>query len=326
MLSNQFLQINPGEGKSTAIAITSIVFSILGYDVYCAHLSQQNSQKDYDNFCCLFKAFNVENRINYGTLNQVCEKLVKNETKIESILLVEEVDALFDLKFIKSANFAVSKTFKHIMGATSVIDSLNTAQLNYLASEYSINKFCYIPSIYGESKLQFQNADVQIVDRNHFSAITTEIIKRSRGKVGIPIFVCFESAEKLYQFYNQQVKFLNTHINILSRNSVTQAQSMIPHTVTLVYDYIGSGSDFIQYDKLINEFGVHVIQTYLSDKVNQTRNQQISARSGANGSFSMVLLQSEIAKFGTWSGEEYSELEKKRDEFYSRKFVNDRKE
>ncbi|CAL5985694.1 Kinase [Hexamita inflata] len=325
MLSNQFLQINPGEGKSTAIAITSIVLSILGYNVYCAHLSQQNSQKDYDNFSCLFKAFNVENRINYGTIDQVCEKLVKNDTQIDSILLVEEVDALFDLKFIKSANFDVSKTFKHVMGVTSVLDSLNSAQLHYLASEYYINKFCYIPSIYGESKLQFSNADVQIVDSNHFSAITTEIFKRSRGKIGIPIFVCFESAEKLYQFYNQQIKFLNAHVNILSRNSITQAQSMIPHTVTLVYDYFGSGSDFIQYDKIINEFGVHVIQTYLTDKVNQTRNQQMTARSGANGSFSMVLLQSEIDKFGKWSGEEFSELEKKRDEFYSRKF-GDRKE
>jgi preprotein translocase subunit SecA len=75
-LSNILVQVKTGEGKSIVLGVSSIIFALAGCEVYCACYSRYLSERDKKIFEKLFKAFNVEKRIHYGTFNQLCEKII----------------------------------------------------------------------------------------------------------------------------------------------------------------------------------------------------------------------------------------------------------
>jgi hypothetical protein len=124
-LRNNLVQIGTGEGKSLTLAISAVVLSLLGFDVFCVCYSEYLSDRDKLTFKPLFQACNLTEHIFYGTFNKICEetinsdgdvrKIVKNliikgdqfETnqntntnlKHPRILLIDEVDVFFSEDF-----------------------------------------------------------------------------------------------------------------------------------------------------------------------------------------------------------------------------------
>lgn len=121
-LSNHLVQIGTGEGKSVILAMVSTLLALLGYDVDCACYSEYLSGRDYEAFQSLFQAFAVGSFVHYGTFNQLCEsfinqhgdvralveatakgtsvqRIAKEPTRREKILLIDEVDVFFNKDF-----------------------------------------------------------------------------------------------------------------------------------------------------------------------------------------------------------------------------------
>ncbi|CAF0934055.1 unnamed protein product [Adineta steineri] len=123
-LVNNLIEISTGEGKSVVIAVTACVFALMGVDVNCSCYSDVLSKRDMNNFRSVFEAFGIENYIQYGTFNKLCEQLLneqcdvrekvrdmiennktmlpKAEIKAQTrpkVLLIDEVDVFLSDKF-----------------------------------------------------------------------------------------------------------------------------------------------------------------------------------------------------------------------------------
>jgi len=121
-LFNNLVQIGTGEGKSVTLAVTSIVLALFGFEVNCTCYSRYLSQRDLADFEPLFTLLGVQQHINYGTFNQICERIINEKGKIRKrvenlvssstststitadpnrakILLIDEVDVFFNKEF-----------------------------------------------------------------------------------------------------------------------------------------------------------------------------------------------------------------------------------
>ncbi|CAF4894014.1 unnamed protein product, partial [Rotaria sp. Silwood1] len=123
-LLNNLVQIGTGEGKSVVMAVTACVFALIGVDVNCSCYSEVLSMRDKNDFAPVFRALGIEERIEYGTFNRLCENLlneqcnvrdkvremiVDNKSKIDvaaksvrtdpKVLLIDEVDVFLSEKF-----------------------------------------------------------------------------------------------------------------------------------------------------------------------------------------------------------------------------------
>jgi hypothetical protein len=78
-VSNHFVQIGTGEGKSVTLAVAALVFALLGMFVDCSCYSSHLCTRDYNAFKKLFEAFGVENFICYQTFNKQCENFIKQK-------------------------------------------------------------------------------------------------------------------------------------------------------------------------------------------------------------------------------------------------------
>ncbi|CAL6043161.1 Helicase-related_protein [Hexamita inflata] len=207
----------------------------------------------------------------------------------------------------------IPKQYTYIIGVTGTLDTVSKPEMKLLTDEYNIKKFSYLPSVYGMNKLNFakDSSDfVKIVEqKEYFICIANEINKKRQNKIGIPILVFFETSAKLDLFYNareyksidnyQKIKIFTEKISAVEKEGVVR-QAVTQNAVTLITREFGRGTDFICYDKTIDGFGgVHVIQTFFSDELSEEKQiKGRTARQGNNGSYSLVLLDSELEKYG----------------------------
>ncbi|CAF0901525.1 unnamed protein product [Adineta ricciae] len=123
-LVNNLVEIGTGEGKSVVLAITSCIFALIGIDVNCSCYSEVLSNRDKNDFRLVFRALGIEDRIQYGTFNKLCEQflneqcnirekvhdlIVKNQNvlaKVDTrerlrpkVLLIDEVDVFLSDRF-----------------------------------------------------------------------------------------------------------------------------------------------------------------------------------------------------------------------------------
>ena len=164
---HRFVRIrNPieiAEGKSLKLGVASCVLALLGFDVSCACYSEFLSKRDYDEFEYLFRAFGVEQYINYGTFYQLCENVMNSDIDIRGtvedmvlgkskkrlkqnkynwnsnatrlkVLLIDEVDVFFNTEFYSSA-YVIGATIKH---ASLTFDVL-TGDMQYNTRRISMN-------------------------------------------------------------------------------------------------------------------------------------------------------------------------------------------
>eukprot|EP01041_Mallomonas_annulata_P002329 gene2329-4529_t len=102
-------------------------------------------------------------------------------------------------------------------------------------------------------------------------------------------------------------------------------------SITLLTRIFGRGTDFICYDdNLIQNGGVHVIQTFVSIQLSEeTQIMGRTARQGNKGSFSLILLDEELEKFGIQNididrmratGSYYTAIDKARCEYFHKEY------
>ena len=123
-LINNLVQIGTGEGKSVVMAVTACVFAMLGASVMCSCYSKYLSARDQRDFASVFQALGIEERIDYGTFNELCEKFLNEQCDLREkvcnmilsnassiaqvsttrsvrpkVLLIDEVDVFLSEKF-----------------------------------------------------------------------------------------------------------------------------------------------------------------------------------------------------------------------------------
>ncbi|CAF3357729.1 unnamed protein product [Rotaria sp. Silwood2] len=123
-LVNNLVEVGTGEGKSVVMAVTACVFALGGVDVNCSCYSEVLSMRDKNDFASVFTALGIEDRIEYGTFNKLCEQLlneqcnvrekvhdmiINNREKIDKVtdseqsrlkvLLIDEVDVFLSDKY-----------------------------------------------------------------------------------------------------------------------------------------------------------------------------------------------------------------------------------
>ncbi|CAL6043111.1 Helicase-related_protein [Hexamita inflata] len=238
----------------------------------------------------------------------------------------------------------IPKQYTYIIGVTGTLDTVSKPEMKLLTDEYKIKKFSYLPSVYGLNKLSFAkdtSDSVKIVEqKEYYLSIVSEINKRRQNKIGIPVLVFFETSAKLDLFYKsrefknidnyQQVKLFTEKISPIEKEGVVR-QAVTQNTVTLITREFGRGTDFVCYDKTIDGHGgVHVIQTFFSDELSEEKQiKGRTARQGNNGSYSLVLLDGELEKYGLVTrdietmkarSELYSTIDPKRQAFFEGKY------
>ncbi|CAL6057004.1 Helicase-related_protein [Hexamita inflata] len=207
----------------------------------------------------------------------------------------------------------IPKQYTYIIGVTGTLDTVSKPEMKLLTDEYNIKKFSYLPSVYGLNKLTFAkdtSDSVKIVEqKEYFLSIVSEITKRRQNNKGIPVLVFFETSAKLDLFYksrefknidnHQQVKLFTEKISPVEKEGVVR-QAVTQNTVTLITREFGRGTDFVCFDKTIDGLGgVHVIQTFFSDELSEEKQiKGRTSRQGRNGSYSLVLLDQELEKYG----------------------------
>ena len=128
MLENNLVEIGTGEGKSAVMAITNCIFALSEFDVNCSCYSGYLSMQDKNGFILVFRALGIEECIQYGTFNKLCENLlsaqcdvrkkvrnmtINNKSVIEvvqkiartrpKVLLIDEVDVFLSKKYYGGA-------------------------------------------------------------------------------------------------------------------------------------------------------------------------------------------------------------------------------
>lgn len=213
----------------------------------------------------------------------------------------------------------IPKYYDCIMGVSGTLQTLSDAESGLLKQKYSIENYTYVPSVYGQNTLKFgerSQEDCLIEGRGYyFTALCNEIKKRlcSLGCLSQPdraVIVFFDTTPRLMEFYaspelekSQLTEFAKV-FTLVEETNDAEKESIIRSavtmgTVTLMNKVFGRGTDFICYDsKLIQNGGVHVIQTFVSENIaEETQIRGRAARQGNNGSFGFVLLDSELERF-----------------------------
>jgi hypothetical protein len=205
-------------------------------------------------------------------------------------------------------------SYQAIMGVTGTYRELSSAEKSVVQNIFSIKQASFIPSAYGETKLVFNSGEhVHVVSDPEFNhTLFTEINKRRVGTNGQPIrpvLVFFDTEDELEAFYNSTVFEdwrVSGMINKMTSSAITtpkERDAAINHAagsgvISLAVKEHGRGSDFILSNPQVKaNGGMAVIDGFMPEtEAEQRQHQGRAARQGQDGSFSMVMKQSEIIK------------------------------
>ena len=76
-----------GEGKSYIIGLLAILMALLGFDVSCACYSKYLSERDKLSFSKLITMLSLNQYIEYGTFNEICESLISKKGNVRDLTL-----------------------------------------------------------------------------------------------------------------------------------------------------------------------------------------------------------------------------------------------
>ncbi|CAM4971805.1 unnamed protein product [Rotaria socialis] len=200
----------------------------------------------------------------------------------------------------------ISAEYIYIMGVTGTLEKLNDKEKQIIKNIYKIKKNTYIPSMFQKNKLVFrEKEDVKIAKIDaHYNVIQREIDVRLRSSRAILVF--FESKQKLNDFYESTaLEAMKQSVAIVTEEAESDENEQklkcatMSGQVTLLTRVFGRGVDFKCCDRTVEENGgTHVIQTFLSEEYSEEiQIKGRTARQGDCGSYSMVLLDSDLNKF-----------------------------
>jgi len=126
-LADRLIQIGTGEGKSVSLGMSAALFALFGFQVDVVCYSRYLSERDYAEFKNLFHNLGVDSLIHYNDINQLTSRVMQSGTnlpnarkaflkflskgllkakepeRIETVLLMDEVDVFFDDAFYGNA-------------------------------------------------------------------------------------------------------------------------------------------------------------------------------------------------------------------------------
>jgi len=192
-----------------------------------------------------------------------------------------------------------------ILGVSGTVQALGKYEWDVM-NRYGIDIYTRMPSVYGRSKFRFldqpgeQQVIVESTKEGYFREVT-DAAKKAVNK-GRAVIVFFQNNSRLQEYMSsvQYVKVVNKGIldetlaheekNYIIKKAATSGQ------VTFTTAVFGRGTDFHCYDQqVLSNGGVHVIQTFLSaSKMEEIQIQGRTARQGAEGTYSMVLLETDL--------------------------------
>jgi len=248
---------------------------------------------------------------------------------------------------ISCGNFSyaeIPKCYAFVMGVTGTLNTLSPPEKKLLEDAYDIRRKTFVPSVYGKNQLNFtadSTTDCIIDSRASFHINLTNEIKYRLQSISTnnyqrAVLVFFETTKKLKEFLNsepmklikseQKVRILTEQTFPVDREGII-AYAVNSGGITLLGREFGRGTDFICHDdRLIQSGGIHVIQTFVSEEISEeTQIKGRTARQGNKGSFSMVLIDTELEKYGISlaeinemksTGKLYSRINQKRCQFF----------
>ena len=210
----------------------------------------------------------------------------------------------------------IPKRYELILGVTGTLmpemkngpQPLGRFEQDIIRQEYRIKSQTELPSVYGERNLLFQenlhvNVTKDVEDFNN--AIEQEVAKAREGRA---ILVFFETEARLKAWndsdYGQRVP--SGTLDIINSDTRKDSISMkvrkatTTGNITLLTREHGRGLDFKCHDKTVEQNGgVHVVQTFLSEELSEEiQIKGRTARGKNKGSFQIILLISDLEKFG----------------------------
>lgn len=210
--------------------------------------------------------------------------------------------------------------YLRILGVTGTLQSLNSVQDAMLRDKFKITSRTYIPSVYGESKLKERPIRIFPGSRYYNEIIDSIQTEVDQGRAVLVFFPSFDLLERFRD--SPEYKRLYRVTQVLSESTKEEHRESIVReavkskSITLVTKQLGRGTDFICSNTQVNQAGgVHVIQTYLS--MDQTEEIQIkgrTARQGENGSFEIILLDTDLEVFGIQGKDEIAALDSLRND------------
>ncbi|KAL4434988.1 hypothetical protein ABPG74_017744 [Tetrahymena malaccensis] len=216
---------------------------------------------------------------------------------------------------LKCGSFSYSEIpfqFEKIIGVTGTLETLSEIEKTIVQNTYKITKNTYIPSVFGQNNRKFAiKDDTYVENEKNYHKILRDRIEKSlvRNSQQRAILVFFENEQKLQKFFNSpELSDLKHCVNVITENTSNLVNEEIKNQlikkatvsgqITLLTAQFGRGTDFKCCDQqVLNNGGVHVIQAFFSTK--KSEEIQIMgrcARQGAEGSFNLVLLDSDLEK------------------------------
>ncbi|KAL7471163.1 hypothetical protein ACHAXS_011481, partial [Conticribra weissflogii] len=184
-----------------------------------------------------------------------------------------------------------------ILGVSGTLQALGEYEKSIL-DKYGLNKFIYVPSVYGSSNFHFDKAGEGIYfeedTSNLFHRISAEIITATKSRRAVIVF--FKDRSRLDQFVSNPI------FHQLGRNKKLLTEDMDPSDkefvinkaatsgqITICTAVFGRGTDFFCKDDGVQKNGgVHIIQTFLSEDISEEiQIQGRTARQGKRGSYQM---------------------------------------
>ena len=230
---------------------------------------------------------------------------------------------------------AVPKLYTSVLGVSGTLLELSDGEKKVLRNVYNIKCATYLPSVYGRNKLNFDpnaHGAIKITnDIEYYKEIVSEIDHQLRGKMkDRAVLVFFETKKKVNDFLESsamssrrgQVRVMREEDTVADREQAVR-QAVASKSITVLSRDFGRGTDFVCFDdELDASGGVHVIQTFVSLEVSeQTQIKGRTARQGNAGSYSLVLLDSELEAIQISAdmirdfeakGQRYSEIDRMR--------------
>ena len=209
---------------------------------------------------------------------------------------------------VNCGNFSYAEIPHHydrILGVTGTLESLGEFEKDVIVSDYGINGKTLTPSIYGDSQLTFREvSDVHVEpDTAQYNRKLKEEILSEAGK-DRAVLVFFEDELRLSTWLESgYAEGIENLCYVTSRTENIDhyvKQATRARSVTLFTAVHGRGIDFVCHDKAVEAAGgVHVVQAFLSEQLSEEiQIKGRTARQDKKGTFKLVLLASDLARFG----------------------------
>ena len=180
---------------------------------------------------------------------------------------------------VSCGQFSYASISPHrILGVSGTLQALGEYEKDIL-DKYGLNKFIYVPSVYGESNFDFDKAGEGVYFEKNpsdfFHRISAEIMAATKLKRAVIIF--FRDRTKLNEFVSNPIyRQLGRHKKLLTEDMISADKEYVINKaatagqVTICTAVFGRGTDFFCKDDGVQKNGgVHIVQTFLSEEVSE---------------------------------------------------------